>query len=331
MNDERSEVGTRAPHDAPSSTLAASAAWVPPAPPPPGPPAPGAVPGGRSNRALLAAAVAGALIAGAAIGVFVGLLTRGSHPTSAAAASPGSSSAGAATVQARALYLDALAATRGSAGFHYVAASTGSTATQTIVGDAGQSGGRQVITIDDAAGREQFTLVLVSGTVYFQGNILALEDQLGVPAASAAGLEGKWVSVSDQDGPYGVVAPGITIADQTEETALVPTSTAPIRTAGGASATRILGTVPQQGAPAGTGHLDVAASSHLPISYVSTVSISGLTTTSTTTFSGWGTAAVVTAPAGAVAWSTLGAAAPPGGYGSGGFSLTPSPSSTPQL
>jgi hypothetical protein len=276
------------------------------------------------------AAVAGALIAGLAIGVAVGLLTRGPSAP-ARGPSPSSASAGAATVQARALYTQALAAMRNSAGFHYVAGSTGGTATQTIVGDAGRSGGRQVITIDASAGREQFTLVLVSGTVYFEGNTRALEDQLGVPAASASGLQGKWVSVSSQDGPYSLVEPGITVADQAGETALVPTSTTPIRTGGGVTMTRILGTVPpqpQQCTPAGTGHLDVAASSHLPTSDVATLSAGGVTTTTTTTFSGWGTAPAAAAPAGAVAWSTLGASAPPG-CGSGGFS--PIPSSTPQL
>jgi hypothetical protein len=219
---------------------------------------------------------------------------------------------------------------RGSPGFHYVADSTGAGATQTIVGDAGQSDGRQAITIDAPAGRERFTLVLVSGTVYFQGNVPALEDQLGMPAVSAPSLQDKWVSVSSQDGPYGVVAPGIVVADQVQETTLDPASTAPVRTAGGRSAMRIVGTVPpQQGAPGGTGHLDVAGGAHLPVSYVTTASSGGVDISNTTTFTGWGTAPTTTAPTGAVAWSTLGASAPPGGYGSGGGSLTPSP--TPQL
>lgn len=282
------------------------------------------------NRALVTVAIVGALVAGAAVGVPVGILTRGSPSTPADRTTPGAASAGAATVQARPLYLRALAAMRGSAGFHYIAASTGGAATQTIVGDAAQSAGRQVITIAAATGAEQFTLLLVSGTVYFEGNVSALEDQLGVPSASAPTLQGRWISVSNHDGPYSVVEPGISVADEAEETALIPSSTSPITTTGGAGATRILGTVPpQQGAPAGTGHLDVAAGSNLPISYVSTLSASGLSATSTTTFTGWGTAASTAAPTGAVAWSTLGASAPPGGYGSGGLDLAPS--STSQL
>jgi hypothetical protein len=330
MNDERSEGRAPAPGHAVPSHSPARAAWLPPAPPPPGPPAPGSVPERRSNRALVWVALAVSLIAGVAIGVPVGLLTRGGHSTPANVTSPSSASAGGATVQARALYLQALAAMRGSAGFHYVAHSRFDAVTQTTVGDAGQSGGRQVITIGGAAGTEQFTLVLVSGTVYFEGNVPALEDQLGMPAASAPSLQGKWVSVSNHDGPYGVLAIGIKVADQAQETTLDPTSTTPIGTPGSANATRIVGTVPPpQGVPGETGHLDVAAGSHLPISYVSTVSVSGVTSTITATFSGWGTAPAASAPAGAVAWSTLGASAPPGGYGSGGGSLTPS--STPQI
>jgi hypothetical protein len=39
---------------------------------------------------------------------------------------------------------------------------------------------------------------------------------------------------------------------------------------------------------------------------------------SSTTFSNWGSAPNPSAPSGAVAWSTLNTAEPPGGYGSGG-------------
>jgi hypothetical protein len=302
-------------------------AWTPPPPPPPPPPATGAASGRRPNRGLVVAAIVAVLIAGAGIGVLLGLLTRGGNTTPGNTTSP-DAKGGTATVQARALYQKAMAAMRGSAGFHYVADSTGPIGKQTIVGDATPRGGRQDITFDASVGHEQFTLVLVSGVVYFEGNVPALEDQLGVPAASASSLQGKWISVSNQDPPYSVVAPGITAADQVTQTPLLATSTTSISTGG---MTRILGTVPsQQGAPAGTGHLDVSAGSHLPIAYVSTLSASGVMATSTARFSSWGTAVATVAPTGAVAWSTLGASAPPGGFGSGGGSLAP-PSSTPQL
>lgn len=276
---------------------------------------------GRTRPLLVAAALAGALLLGLAVGVPAGLLTRGSRsvPSSAAAPSP------AAVASARGLYQQALAATRASRGFHYVAVSSGGSAGQTMVGDAGASSGRQVITVDSAFGHEQFTLLLVGGTVYFQGNAAAAEDQLGVATGGAAGVVGTWVSVGRTDGPYAVLAPGITVADQAQEIALAPASTLPVRTADGAAATRIVGTSSQTGAPGGAAHLDVAAGSHLPLSEVSTSAAAGVTISLTTSFSGWGVVPEVSAPTGAVAWGTLGATQPPGGYGSGGGGLTPSP------
>lgn len=214
---------------------------------------------------------------------------------------------------------------RASAGCHYVATSSGGSVTQTIVGDAGQDGGRQVITVQAPSLSEQFTLLLIAGTVYFQGNLGALEDQLGVPAARAGTLLNQWVSVSSQDGPYGVVAPGITVADQAGETLLVPAASAPVRASGG-PATRIVGRVPQQGGPDGTGHLDIVRATDLPIAYATSASANGVTGLDSVTFSAWGTAPAVSTPPSAVAWATLGASPPPGGYGSGAAGAAPSPS-----
>ncbi|MDQ6856258.1 MAG: hypothetical protein M3Z57_04210 [Candidatus Dormibacteraeota bacterium] len=267
-------------------------------------------------------AAAGALLAGAAMGAAIGVLTRGSSTVTPSTASRSPSAQSAAAARARTVYRQAMAAANASKGFHYVAVTSGGGVSQKFVGDAGQAGGSQVITMDSTSGQEQFTLLLVSGTVYFQGNVAALRDQLGVPAASAAGLVGKWISVATGDGPYAVLAAGITIADQVQSTGLVPATTEVL--AGGG--VRIAGSVPpQQGGPSGTGHLDVAAGSRLPTTYVTSFGGNGTTIASTVTFSRWGTAPAVAAPAGAMAWSTLGASAPPGGYGGGGVSTSPTP------
>jgi hypothetical protein len=295
------------------------------------PPPPGARPAQRRRRGLaVGAMVAAVLIAGAAVGVTVGLVTRGSP----SATSRGNSRTPNPTVtQARAVFQQALAATRNSAGVHYVARSTGASVTQNTLGDATQGGGSQFITLNSTYGNELFTLRLVSGTVYFNGNTPAVQDQLGVPAAGAPAVQDKWVSVSSSDGPYIVLQPGITVADQAASVAVpvpalalafVPTSITQVTTTDGTRATRILGTLSRQG---GTAHLDIAPDSHLPITEASTVALTGLTDTETVTFSGWGTTASVTAPATSVAWSTLGASPPPGGYGNGGSSPTPSPTS----
>ena len=160
-----------------------------------------------------------------------------------------------------------MTATGASTGFHYVAVSTGGDA-QTIVGDAGLTNGRQAITFVSNYGTEQFTLLLVGTTVYFQGNTPALEDQLGVSAATAPNLQNKWISVVDGDGgaqgPYSVLQPGITSSSQASQMPLSAQSSAKLTT-GGLSAIRISGIVPATAnLPAGTGSLVIAQNSDLP-------------------------------------------------------------------
>jgi hypothetical protein len=310
--------------------------WAFPPQPPAWPPAPSTTPPRRGSRALAVVAlfVATGIVA-AGIGVGGVLLVRhiqAQPRSSSPTAAPGTSTGAA---EARALYQQAVTATGATAGFHYVAVSTGGDA-QTIVGDAGQAGGRQAITFVSNYGTEQFTLLLVGTTVYFQGNTPALEDQLGVSTATAPGVVGKWISVQSGDGPYSVLEVGITtksqageVPEQPGEIPLTPQSTSKVTDAGGVAATRITGVVPPfQGLPAGTGSLDVAPSTDLPITYTSTISAGAAALMFTTTFSNWGTAPSVSAPTGAVAWSGLTTSVPAGGYGGGGTPES-APTATP--
>lgn len=306
--------------------------WAFPPQPPAWPPAPSTTPPRRTSPILAVVAVFAATgIIAAGIGVGSVLLVRhiqGNQSTSGSPTADPGTTAGAA--EARALYQQAIASTRTSTGFHYVAVAAGGYP-QTIVGDAGQVGGRQLITFDANYGSEQFTLLLVGTTVYFQGNVPALEDQLGVSAASAPSVEGKWVSVVRGNGPYTVLQPGITAASQATppEMALTPESSTRVTDAGGVTATRISGIVPAtNNSPAGTGSLDIAPRTDLPIRYTSTISGGGPVATFTTTFSAWGTAPSVSAPTSAIAWSSLTTAVPPGGFGNGGTPAA-APTATP--
>ena len=274
------------------------------------------------------ALTAGAVVLAAAVGIPTAILVSrtGGTPTpgagSIATPSPSQSAAAAA---ASALYNKAISRAEGSAGFHYVATTLAGGATSTITGDAGQSDGSQVLSMTTSFGHEQFDLLLASDqTVYFEGNAPALEDQLGVSASAAPGLAGSWIAVKIGDGPYKELEVGITVGSQLSEDSLVPSSSQQA-TASGATVTRISGTVPAtQSLPAGTAHLDLSPSSDLPTTFV--VAYDSSSETSTTTFSGWGTAPSVTPPSSAVAWVSLSTSSPPDGYGSG---ETPSPGPTP--
>jgi hypothetical protein len=305
--------------------------WAFPPQPPAWPPAPSTAPSRRASRLLpLIALFVTTGIVAAAIGVGSVLLVRhiqGTQSTPGApTAAPGTTSGAA---EARALYQQAVAATRGSTGFHYVGVSSGGQP-ETIVGDAGQSAGRQQITFVASYGTEQFTLLLVGTTVYFHGNAPAAEDQLGVSTATAPSVAGKWVSVATGDGPYNQLQVGITVADQAKAISLTPESSARITSAGGGAATRISGIAlspPPNNLPVGPGSLDIAPRTDLPITFRFTDPSGG---SFTGTFSAWGTAPSVSAPTGVVAWSGLTTATPPGGYGSGGGATsTPAPTGTP--
>jgi hypothetical protein len=305
--------------------------WAFPPQPPTWPSLPPATPPKRSSRALgLGAAIVATILIGAIGGVAVAFLTRAHTPTSSGGGSPTALPTNAPPSPALSLYQKSLATMRAATGFHYVNTSNGPEP-ETITGDAGVSGGRQEITFTASYGAEQFTLLLVGATVYFEGNTAAVEDQLGVVKADAAALQNKWVSVVTGNGPYKILQPGITVADQIVEVQFVPASTTQVTTAAGTAATRILGNIPaSNNSPAATAQLDVAPESNIPVDFSSSFTVNGTAITSTTTFSEWGTAPTVTTPSGAVAWTSLTTATPPGGYGSGGTGATgPTPAPTP--
>jgi hypothetical protein len=279
----------------------------------------------------LGAAIAATVLIGAAGGVAVAFLTR-SHQAVTPVGGGGVPTpiptvpANPATAAATALYQKTVALMNSATGFHYVLTATGPDS-ETITGDATPTGGRQTITFNASYGAEQFNLVLIGPTVYFQGNAPALEDQLGVPASHAPALVNKWVSVATGNGPYQILQPGITTSDQKTEVPMTPASMTQTTTTSGTAVTRIVGTIPaQDGVPAATVFFDVEPDNSIPVDYGSTLSANGVTQTTAVTFSQWGVAPTLTAPAGAVAWTTLGASTPPGGYGSGGAtSPTPTP------
>ncbi len=317
--------------------------WAPPGwggppawPPLPGTAAPAPRPPVTRRRALfIAAAIFGALVIAAASGTVTALLVRGgSSPAAAPPSQSTSPTPGPATTQARTAYRQMLSAAEASSGYHYVSASSflgQSVSRESMIGDAGRNDGTQVITLSSTYGTEQFTLRLTGdGSVYFQGNTPALEDQIGVVASAAPALVGKWVLVTVGDGPYQQLEAGITVASHLQGDELTPSSLASVATASG-TAERISGSVEQNGTviQGASAHFDVATTSKLPQTYVESDPSLGLSTTDS--FSKWGSAPTVSAPSGAVAWSSLHTQAPPGGYGNGGAQGgTPSPSpSTP--
>ncbi|MGD0193866.1 MAG: hypothetical protein ABSC35_03290 [Candidatus Dormibacteria bacterium] len=262
-----------------------------------------------SGSSKILAAMAGTVVLAAAAGLGVGFASRPKLPASPVVPTSTIS----ATVRAAALYQTALNTIAASVGFHYVAIYP---ETETIIGDAGRSVGRQVVTFKSSYGVEAFTLVLDNtGTLYFQGNAPAVEDQLGVSTSTTSEVENRWVSLVPGNGPYPELASGMTVAEQGVFLPMTPISTDSVKL-GGRAATQIVGTATVDD-PGLAALLDIDTRSHAPLAYSSTAVTTSGPATSTVTFSAWGTQVSVTAPSAAIAWSTLGGLTPPSGYGGG--------------
>jgi hypothetical protein len=260
-----------------------------------------------SSRVI--AAMAGTVVVAAALGLGVGFASRPATPAPRhVPPSPNVS-----VERAAALYDRTLSTIAASVGFHYVAIYP---STETIEGDAGRAMGQQVITFKSSYGIEAFTLLLgVNGTLYFQGNAPAAEDQLGVPASRVANVDNRWVSLSSSDGPYAELAAGMTVADQGVFVPMAPTSSVSVKV-GARTTTEIAGTVMPSDSES-TATLSIDTRSYAPLEYASSTETSGGNITSTVAFSAWGKPVLVTPPSEALAWSTVGAVMPPGGYGGG--------------
>lgn len=272
----------------------------------------GSTPTGSSRRRRRTVAVVAVIcvVALGAAGVAVGV-----------AASPGSSGPTQASSSNAATRLlgQAVAATTAAGTFHYVAVAQGGNTNQTTVGAAGRDSGTQRITFDSAAfGTEHFSLVLVSGVVYFEGNAAAIQDQLAVTSrAAAAAHAGRWIALQHSDRPYAALAEGITARSALTQIVIRPHTVSAVRSADGRRIWRLSGGLPpvQGQAVQGTAHLDIAATTKLPLSYASTTSTGGEQGTSGFTFSRWGSPVTVTAPSSSIPYSSISPSSGTGGSG----------------
>jgi hypothetical protein len=248
----------------------------------------------------------------------VGVVVSGG--TSTVSSPPGTP----ASPASRQLLQAALASATRVDAFHYVATSSLSGSqgyTQRTVGDAGPDSGKQVITV----GAQRFVVLVIGTACYLKGNAAALTANLGLSSTAASAHAQQWISLARTDAPYASVYAAVTARSALSDNVTIKPQTvsAPTRLAGRRVVT-IAGTIApitiggQREAPKGRSTLAVRASTpHLPVRYTQRGTQGHQQTTSTVTFSHWGEAVNVSAPSGAVAYSSLGA-------GSGTVPTTPS-------
>jgi len=216
---------------------------------------------------------------------------------------------------AQALLRSSLAAAEGEGSFHYVSRFTSQGVTQTTIGDAAQTSGKQVITI----GSDTFTVLVIGPACYFQGDAKELVEQLGLPATEAATHAGQWISLDPADAPYQSVYAAVTthsaLADNID---LVPHRRLAASVKEAQHVVGITGPMTnisvggQTQKAKGTAYFYItAAKPHLPVQYSERGTIGGERSVAAITFSDWGETVSVSAPQAAVPFSSLAAGSTP--------------------
>ncbi len=223
----------------------------------------------------------------------------------------GSTKAPSTTPAARRLVRAALKSTIDGGSFHYVSTFIEQKQSQTTVGDAGASSGKQVITI----GTDTFTVLVMGSVCYFQGDERQMVEQIGLPVSIAAAHAGQWISLSPGDPPYQSVYVAVTTRSAlSANIAFAPKSESGTTTRDGYRVLGITGPMTnevvngQTQKARGTAHLYVTTSRpHLPVQYTQNGKINGVASKLVMNFSKWGEVVTVSAPTGAISYASLGA------------------------
>jgi hypothetical protein len=209
----------------------------------------------------------------------------------------------------KAVLASAVAAAKASGSFHYDLTAKISSSSQSIVGDASTTEGRQTI----SEGTLKIEAELIGKTVYIEGNVGGLEDQMGFSSSAASTYAGKWISIVPTDAPYASVTDAVTLPSALTE--LEPTghlSLTPATTEAGQAAIGVRGALPTSTSSGVKGTIVLyVATAHptVALAFNGQATSSGTKESDSGTFSNWGKPLDLTAPAGAVAFSSLPASA----------------------
>lgn len=275
------------------------------------------------RRRIVMIVIASMLVVGLLAGGGVALFAGSGSTTSVPASAPVSPAASTALRKA-------LAAARSAGSFHYVSTSSGATGSATTVGDAGTTSGKQLISTSDSNGNASFEVLVVGSACYFEGDALAMEENLDVSTAVAQAHANQWISLSPSDAPYASVYAAVNVDEALADNITVKPQQLGSITTGGRTLQTVTGAIKpvtiagQTQSIKGTATLEISPSTHLPVRYTERGTSSGQSTSFTITFSNYGETVSESAPPGAVSYASIGGASGGTGNGGGGSSTSPS-------
>jgi hypothetical protein len=198
----------------------------------------------------------------------------------------------------------ALAAAKASGSVHFDVKAKASTQTETIVGDASATDGRETISGDGLTIEAE----VIGKEAFVKGNAGALEDEMGLTGPVARSNAGKWISISSTDKPYASITTAVrlkgTLSELDPTAPLALTGTA---TRAGQSVVGVRGGLPGTASgTTGTATLYVAKTSpNVPIVFDVEESSSGTKQSEIGTYTDWGQPLQLVAPTSTVAFSKL--------------------------
>jgi hypothetical protein len=199
----------------------------------------------------------------------------------------------------------AIAAAKKAGTVHFRLLGTESGKTETIIGDASDTDGREIIT----AGTIKIQALVIAGAAYIEGNAGGLEDQVGLSTADATTYAGKWISIATTDTPYKSLTAAVTLASTLAELQpKAPLAFTAATTKASHPVIGVKGGLP--GSPAsgtsGTATLYVATSGPgIPVVFSAQESNSGSKESDVGTFSNWGKPLHLVAPTNTVPFASL--------------------------
>jgi len=203
------------------------------------------------------------------------------------------------------LLASAITAAKKSGTVHFKLLGTASGKTETIIGDASATDGREIITI----GNVNVQAEVVAGAAFVEGNAGGLETQMGLPATEAKTYAGKWISIASTDAPYASITQAVTLAATLAQ--LQPTghlTLTAVTTRAAHSVIGVKGGLPGSAIKGTTGSAVLYVSTtdpKVPIVFEAEQTSGGTKMSDVGTFSDWGKPLHLSAPTSSVALSSL--------------------------
>jgi hypothetical protein len=131
-------------------------------------------------------------------------------------APPVAASSHATTLDASSLYKEALATTK-SWSVHYESASTVSQVSLLETGDSGPASGTQTVATGKSGVTDTITIDVIGGLTYVKGNAGGFQALVGMDAATAQQVAGRWIEFSTTSATFAQVVAGVRSHDVANE------------------------------------------------------------------------------------------------------------------